>query len=163
MPISWSLALRYKLNSNFGLETGVSYSRLKSEFEIGSNGNAFNEQQTIHYLGIPLKGLYNIYNGRQWSIYGSMGVNMEIPVYAPLNTDYYLNGKKEATEKSTLNAPLQWSVGTGLGLQYNLTRNLGFFVEPSLQYYIPTGSNIETYRTEHPFTLSVPLGIRITW
>jgi len=163
MPITWSLTLRYKLNSNFGLETGVSYSRLKSEFEVGSNGNAINEQQTIHYLGIPLKGLYNIYNGRQWSIYGSMGVNMEIPVYAPLNTDYYLNGKKEATEKSTLNAPLQWSVGTGLGLQYHLTPNLGFFVEPSLQYYIPTGSNIETYRTEHPFTFSVPLGIRITW
>ena len=163
MPITWSLALRYKVNSNFGLETGVSYSRLKSEFEIGSNGNAFNEQQTIHYLGIPLKGLYNIYNGRQWSIYGSMGVNMEIPVYAPLNTDYYLNGKKEATEKSTLNAPLQWSVGTGLGLQYNLTPNLGFFVEPSLQYYIPTGGSIETYRTEHPFTFSVPLGIRFTW
>lgn len=163
MPITWSLALRYKLNSKFGLETGVSYSRLKSEFEIGSNGNAINEQQTIHYFGIPLKGLYNIYNGRQWSIYGSMGVNMEFPVYALLNTDYYMNGKKEATEKSTLNAPLQWSVGTGLGLQYNLTRNLGFFVEPSLQYYIPTGGSIETYRTEHPLTFSVPLGIRITW
>ena len=163
MPISWSLALRYKLNSNFWLETGINYSRLKSEFEIGSNGNAFNEQQSIHYLGISLKGLYNIYNGRQWSTYGSMGVNMEIPVYALQKTDYYLNGKKEAAEKSTLNAPLQWSVGTGLGLQYNLTPNLGFFVEPCLQYYIPTGGSIETYRTEHPFTFSVPLGIRITW
>ena len=159
MPTTWSLALRYKLNSDFGLETGINYSRLKSEFEIGSNGNAINEQQAIHYFGIPLKGLYNIYNGRQWSIYGSMGVNMEIPVYALLNTGYYLNGKKEATEKSTLNAPLQWSVGTGLGLQYNLS----FFVEPSLQYYIPTGGSIETYRTEHPFTFSVPLGIRVTW
>ena len=163
MPITWSLALRYKLNSNFWLETGINYSRLKSEFEIGSNGNAFNEQQSIHYLGISLKGLYNIYNGRQWSIYGSMGVKMDIPVYAPLKTNYYLNGRKEATEKSTLNAPLQWSVGTGLGLQYNLTPNLGFFVEPCLQYYIPTGGSIETYRTEHPFTFSVPLGIRITW
>ena len=163
MPITWSLALRYRLNSNLGLETGVNYSRLKSEFEVGSNGNAINEQQTIHYLGIPLKGLYNIYNGRQWSIYGSMGVKIDIPVYAPLKTNYYLNGKREATEKSTLNAPLQWSVGTGLGLQYNLTPNLGFFVEPSLQYYIPTGGSIETYRTEHPFTFSVPLGIRITW
>ena len=163
MPITWSLALRYKFNSNFGLETGVSYSRLKSEFEVGSDGNAIDEQQTIHYLGIPLKGLYNIYNRRQWSIYGSMGVKLEIPVYAPLYTNYYLNGKKEATEKSALNAPQQWSVGTGLGLQYNLTPNLGFFVEPSLQYYIPTGGSIETYRTEHPFTFSVPLGIRLTW
>jgi RNA polymerase sigma-70 factor (ECF subfamily) len=92
-----------------------------------------------------------------------MGVKLEIPVYTPLNTNYYLNGKKEATEKSALNAPQQWSVGTGLGLQYNLTPNLGFFVEPSLQYYIPTGGSIETYRTEHPFTFSVPLGIRVTW
>ena len=163
MPITWSLALRYRLNSNLGLETGVSYSRLKSEFEVGSNGNSISEQQTIHYLGIPIKGLYNIYSGRQWSIYGSLGVKMDIPIYAPLNTNYYLNGKKMATEKSTLNAPLQWSVGTGLGLQYNLTPNLGFFVEPSLQHYIPAGGSIETYRTEHPFTLSVPLGIRITW
>lgn len=163
MPVSWSLALRYKLNSNFGLETGVSYSRLKSEFDVGSNGNSINEQQTIHYLGIPLKVLYNIYDGRQWSIYGNMGVKLEVPVYAPLNTNYYLNGQKEATEKSTLNAPLQWSVGTGLGLQYNLTPHVGFFAEPSLQYYIPTGGNIETYRTEHPFTISLPLGIRITW
>ena len=163
MPITMSLALTYKLNCNFGLETGLSYSRLKSEYEVGSNGNTINEQQTIHYLGVPLKGLYHIYNGRQCSIYGSMGIKMEIPVYAPLNTYYFLNGKKEATEHNTLHAPLQWSVGTGLGLQYNLTPNFGFFAEPSLQYYIPTGGSIENYRTEYPFTFSVPLGIRITW
>ena len=69
----------------------------------------------------------------------------------------------ELNEESTLHAPWQWSVGTGLGLQYNLTPNVGLFAEPSLQYYIPTGGGIETYRTEHPFTFLLPLGIRITW
>jgi RNA polymerase sigma-70 factor (ECF subfamily) len=48
-------------------------------------------------------------------------------------------------------------------MQYHLTRNIGFFIEPSLQYFIPTKSNIETYRTEHPFTFTLPLGIRFTW
>ena len=163
MPVTFSLALKYKLNNRFGLETGLSYSRLRSEFEIGTDGNAIREQQTIHYLGIPLKGSYNIYNVRRWSLYGSLGAKLEIPVYAPLSTGYFVNGMKELEEKSTLHAPLQWSVGTGLGLQYNLTPNIGFFAEPSLQYYIPTGSNIETYRTEHPFTFSLPIGIRITW
>ena len=163
MPVTFSLALKYKLNNRFGLETGLSYSRLRSEFEIGTDGNAIREQQTIHYLGIPLKGSYNIYNVRRWSLYGSLGAKLEIPVYAPLSTGYFVNGTKELEEKSTLHAPLQWSVGTGLGLQYNLTPNIGFFAEPSLQYYIPTGSNIETYRTEHPFTFSLPIGIRITW
>ena len=163
MPISFSLALKYKLSNRFGLETGLSYSRLKSEFEMGTNGNTINEQQTIHYLGIPLKGTYSIYNNKLWNLYGNFGVTMDIPVYAPLNTSYFLNGKMEASDKATLHAPWQWSVGTGLGLQYNLTPNVGLFAEPSLQYYIPTGGSIETYRTEHPFTFSLPLGIRITW
>ena len=163
MPINLSLALRYKLNDRFGLETGLSYSRLKSESEIGSGGNAIREQQTIHYLGIPLRGSCNIYNVRRWSLYGSLGVRLEVPVYAPLSTGYFVNGVKELEEKSTLHAPWQWSIGTGLGLQYNLTPNAGLYAEPSLQYYIPTGSNIETYHTEHPFLFSLPLGVRIAW
>ena len=163
MPINFSLALKYKLNNRFGIETGLSYSRLKSESEIGTGGNSIREQQTIHYLGIPLKGSYNIYNVRRWSLYGSLGAKLEVPVYAPLSISYFVNGMKELEDKSTLHAPLQWSIGTGLGLQYNLTPNIGFFAEPSLQYYFSTGSNIETYRTEHPFMFSLPLGIRITW
>ncbi len=163
MPISFSLALKYKLSNRFSLETGLSYSRLKSEFEMGSNGNTIKEQQTIHYLGIPVKGICNMYTGKAWSLYGSLGVTMEISVYSPFNTNYYLHGALEATDKTTLRVPWQWSVGTGLGLQYNLTPSIGLFAEPSLQYYIPTGSDIETYRTEHPFTFSLPLGIRFTW
>ena len=163
MPVNFSLALKYRLNNRFALETGLSYSRLKSEFEMGSNGNTINEQQTIHYLGIPLKGTYNIYSRKVWSLYGSLGVTTEIPLYSPLNTNYYLHGMLEATDKSTIHAPWQWSVGTGLGLQYNFTPNIGLFAEPSLQYYIPTGTQIETYRTEHPFTFSLPIGIRFTW
>ena len=163
MPVNFSLALKYRLNSRFALETGLSYSRLKSEFEMGSNGNTINEQQTIHYLSIPLKGTYNIYSRKAWSLYGSLGVTTEIPLYSPLNTSYYLHGMLEATDKSTIHAPWQWSVGTGLGLQYNFTPNIGLFAEPSLQYYIPTGTQIETYRTEHPFTFSLPIGIRFTW
>ena len=163
MPVNFSLALKYRLNSRFALETGLSYSRLKSEFEMGSNGNTINEQQTIHYLGIPLKGTYNIFSRQAWSLYGSLGVTAEIPLYSPLNTSYYLHGMLEATDKSTVRAPWQWSVGTGLGLEFNFTPNIGLFAEPSLQYYIPTGTQIETYRTEHPFTFSLPIGIRVTW
>ena len=163
MPINFSLALKYRLNNRFALETGLTYSRLKSEFEMGSNGNTINEQQTIHYLGIPVKGIYNIYNRKMWSLYGSLGLSIEIPVHSPLNTSYYLHGILEATEKSTIHAPWQWSVGTGLGMQYNFTPNIGLFAEPSLQYYIPTGTQIETYSTEHPFNFSLPLGIRFTW
>ena len=163
MPITWSLALKYRLNHRFGLESGFSYSRLTSDFEMGTDGNTISEQQTIHYLGIPVKGIYNMYGGKRWSIYGSFGLTTEIPVRSTLHSDFYVNGQYEASDKTTILAPWQFSTTFGLGLQYHLTPNVGFFVEPSLQYYIPMKTDIETYRTEHPFTFSLPLGIRFTW
>ena len=163
MPVTWSLSLKYKLNHRWGLETGLNYSRLTSEFEMGEDGNKIEQRQTIHYLGIPVKGLFNIYGGKAWSLYGSAGLVTEMPVYAPLYSNYYLHGLYEAGENTTIRAPWQFSTTFGLGMQYHLTPNIGIFAEPSLQYYIPTNTDIETYRTEHPFTFSLPLGIRFTW
>ena len=163
MPVTWSLALKYRLNRRFGLESGLSYSRLSSDFEIGADGNTISEQQTIHYLGIPMKGIYNMYNGKQWGIYSSVGLTTEIPVHSTLHSDFFVNGLYEASDKATIHAPWQFSTTFGLGLQMHLMPNVGFFAEPSLQYYIPMKSDIETYRTEHPFSFSLPLGIRFTW
>ena len=163
MPVTWSLALKYRLNHRFGLESGLSYSRQNSDFEMGADGNTIREQQTIHYLGIPIKGIYNMYGGNRWGIYGSFGLTTEIPVQSTLHSDFYVNGQYEASDKTTIRAPWQFSTTFGLGLQIHLTPSVGFFVEPSLQYYIPIKTDIETYRTEHPFTFSLPLGIRLTW
>ena len=163
MPFTWSLAFKYSLNHRFGLESGLSYSRLNSDFEMGADGNTIREQQSIHYLGIPMKGIYNVYGGRRWGLYGSLGVITEIPVHSTLFSDFYVNGKYETSDKTTIRAPWQFSTTLGLGLQYNFTPNIGLFAEPSLQYFIPMKTDIETYRTEHPFTFSLPLGIRFTW
>ena len=104
-----------------------------------------------------------MYGGKRWSIYGSLGLTTEIPVRSTLHSDFYVNGQYEASDKTTILAPWQFSTTFGLGLQYHLTPNVGLFVEPSLQYYIPTNIDIENYHTEHPFTFSLPLGIRFTW
>ena len=163
MPVTWSLAVKYRLSNRFGLESGLSYSRLNSDFEMGADGNTICEQQSIHYLGIPVKGICNLYAGRHWSLYGSLGLTTEIPMRSVLHSDYFVNGQYEVSDKTILRAPWQFSTSFGLGLQYHLTPNVGFFVEPSLQYYIPMKTDIETYRAEHPFTLTLPLGIRFTW
>ena len=163
MPVTWSLALKYRLSNRFGVESGLSYNRLASDFETGADGNTIREQQTIHYLGIPMKGIYHMYSGKRWSLYGSVGLTTEIPVRSTLHSDYYVDGPYEGSDKTTFRSPWQFSTTFGTGLQYHLTPNLGFFVEPSLQYYLPTKSSIETYRTEHPFSFSLPLGIRLTW
>lgn len=51
----------------------------------------------------------------------------------------------------------------GLGAQYNVTPYLGIYLEPSIQYFFNNGSSIKTYRTEHPFEFTLPLGVRFHW
>ena len=163
MPLTWSLSLTYKLNHHWGFETGLKYSKLTSEFEKGTDGNTINERQVIHYLGIPLKGVYHLYDSNWWSVYGAAGFTIEKPVYSPLYTDYYVRGRLELNDKTTIHATWQLSTSFGVGLQYHITPYIGFFAEPSMQYYIPMKTNIETYHTEHPFSFTLPLGIRFTW
>ncbi len=163
LPVTWSLALKYRLNHRWGFETGLRYSKLSSDFELGDNGNRIEEHQTIHYLGIPVKAIYHLYGGPSWSLYAGAGLMTDIPLSAPLENQYYVNGSLEGTEKTKIQAPWQFSTTFGLGLQYHITPSIGLFAEPGLQYYIPTGSEVETYRTKHPFSFILPLGIRFTW
>ena len=162
-PITWSLALKYSQDNRWGLETGLNYSKLYSEFEMGEEGSTIEERQTIHYLGIPLKGTYDMYDHKPWTLYGSLGLTAEIPVSSTLVSDYYAKGQLRASDKVSFRAPCQWSATFGFGLQYHLTPNIGIFTEPSLQYFIPTHTDIETYRTVHPFSFSLPMGIKFSW
>lgn len=163
IPITWSLALKYDKDSRWGMETGLNYSKLYSEFEMGEEGYTIEERQTIHYIGIPVKGTYNMYDRKPWVLYGSLGLTTEIPVSSTLLSDYYVKGQLRASDKTSIHVPCQLSTTFGFGLQYHLTPNIGIFAEPSLQYFIPTHTDIETYRTVHPFTFSLPMGIKFSW
>lgn len=163
MPVTLSMAFRYRFDEHWGLETGLGYTRLVSDFDIGTGGNVINERQTLHYIGVPIKGVYGLLGNKRWNLYGSLGLTAEIPVYSEIRSDYYLDGRFEASEDKTIRAPWQFAGSLGVGLQYRITPNIGLFTEPGMQYFIPTGSVIETYRTEHPFSLTLPVGVRFTW
>lgn len=54
-------------------------------------------------------------------------------------------------------------VNTNIGIQYQFAPKLTLFVEPTLNWYIPNGSEVKNTWTERPFTLTVPFGIRLSW
>ncbi len=162
-PFTISLALQYRLNQRWGFETGLLYNHLSSQFIIGERHAGIIDNQEIHYIGVPLKVSYNWINNRYWNIYSSLGFTMEIPVFSSLTSDYILNGSSLLHYDKSLDVPLQWSAGFGVGLQYNITPHFGLFVEPNFQYFIPDRSNIKTYRTEHPYNFTIPIGFRLSW
>ena len=167
-PLTLQLSLSRQLNSHWSLATGLSYTRMKSTFESGNENTIIHRTQRLHYLGIPLKLGYRVVGGNRWSLYSTGGVQLDIPVSARLTTQYIYGGSYAPIGNSpdidaTISAPWQWSVGVGIGAQYQIVPHLNVYLEPSLNYFIPTSTDIESYRTEHPFDLSLPFGIRFTW
>ena len=54
---------------------------------------------------------------------------------------------------------LQWSVGGGLGLEFNVSGRFGIFAEPSVKYYFDCGQP-KSIRTDKPFQMVLRLGVR---
>lgn len=163
LPISLQLSLSRQLSEQLSIETGLSYTLLKSSNTTGSPTAYIQEQQRLHYLGIPLRMGWQWYNHAPLSLYTSAGVMMEVPVHSTLSVNHINNGMNTYNTREKLSLPLQWSTSLGIGLQYDITPHIGFYIEPSLQYFFNDGSDIKTYRTEHRFNITLPLGIRLKY
>ncbi len=162
-PITFGISLTKNIGKNWSLETGIQYSLLKSNFTLGEGEYFINRVQKVHYLGIPLRTSYKWFNSKNWSAYSSVGIIFNIPMYGK-NNEQYVTGTTVPYKDSWHFTPsVQWSVGVGTGLQYNFAPNWSMYLEPSFNWYIPNGSTVHTIWTEHPFSVTVPFGIRFTW
>lgn len=163
LPITIQLMLSRPISSKLSIESGLSYTQLKSTTITGSPMANIQEQQRIHYLGIPFRFGYVWYSNAGLTLYSSAGAMMEAPIYSSFIVKHFNNGS--TTYKNTLSnsVPYQFSTTLGMGIQYDFTPHLGLYMEPSLQYFFANGSDLKTYRTEHPLQLTLPFGIRYKW
>ena len=171
-PRTFELSLSYPISKRWNLTSGLSYTRMKSTFESDDGNMLTRRTQKLYYVGLPLKLRYTLLEKNRWQLYASGGIGLDIPVRGKETTQYLYIGQYQHEQADSLilptthakvKAPWQWSVNAGAGVQYHLLPHVNAYFEPRLQYYIPTGSPIETYRKEHPFDLSLPFGIRFTW
>ena len=86
---------------------------------------------------------------------------LELPLSGTLRQNAIVDGNQIDTKKLTLDPSVQWSVGLGVGLEYRLSPVIGLYAEPSVHYYFKPSDGLDTYRTKHPVTFSIPIGIRI--
>ena len=165
-PITLQILLSRQLSKRLSLETGLSYTRLNSTITTGSTEAYIQEEQRLHYLGIPLSLGLVWYSKAHLSLYSSAGLMLELPISAKNDISHVSRADMDVTtfrKSASLDVPCQWSTSLGVGLQYDFTPHIGVYLEPSLQYFFHDGSDIKTYRTEHPLQVTLPLGIRFHW
>ena len=163
LPMTVTLNGRYRLGARWWLDGGLRYSLLSSETRVGNTYLHLERQQRVHSLGLSLGVGHECWRSRHWSLYATTSVAYELPLRSTVETSYWEGGRRIGAENARLTPRSQWSIGIGLGLQYDFTPSIGLFAEPSLQYFFHHSDGIDTWRTDHTLTPMLPLGIRISF
>ena len=162
-PKTFGLSINKQLSPKWTFGTGITYTRLKSEFESEYHKAKLVKTQKIDYVGIPLRLTYRIWSKGRFNAYTTGGVTFEMPVHGSLDKKYIITSDSSYTLKSDIKAHYQWSMNLGIGVQYKLFKPFSLYLEPNMFYYFRNSGSLETYRTEHPFIITVPFGLRLTW
>ena len=164
IPLRAGLSVRYALNNRFGIETGLTYTFLSSDFTLGEGGNRREREQRLHYVGIPLNVDYSLWRNRLFDVYVSAGGMVEKNVSGNVSTTEYVNGSVMSSEdEDAKTSKLQWSVAAAAGAQLNIVDGVGIYVEPGVGYYFKNGSALKTAYSERPLNFNLKLGLRYTF
>lgn len=162
MPVTVGASVKWHISNRWAIESGLYYTLLSSELHSGS-GAYLEEEQKLHYVGIPLKVHRSIWDSRWFSFYASAGGMVEKCVSGGVDV-VYVNGtsNREMEHNSLKVDPLQWSLSAAAGVQVNFTKNIGLYAEPGVVYYFDDGSQVETIRKEHPVNFNLQVGLRFS-
>ena len=154
LPIRFGLKIGYQLSERWALQSGITYTYLYSDFTLVNRQQPAIEQR-LHYVGIPLGISYQIWKNSNFRLYVSAGASAEKCV-----KNSQESGDANINVQSDNEKPLQWSVNTALGAEYQPTKQLGIYLEPSLGYYFKDNTPLEHYYKEHPLSPAIEFGLR---
>lgn len=151
-PLSFGLSLRYKLWKCLWVESGLQYTRLRSDFIHLLGPDAYTDHQTLHYLGVPLRLGCELFHVGGLSLYASAGAQADFCLSATVET----NGMERDIDRDRT----QLSADLSLGVQYTFIPHLGVYVEPGMKYYFDNGSPLINYFKENNKCLNLRIGLR---
>jgi opacity protein-like surface antigen len=163
-PVSVGLTVHKELSKHFALETGLIYTYLSSELSAGSDTDYYKQDQTLHYVGIPLKANVSLYKKERTDLYATAGGMIEKCVSGKIKNAYYEHGERFYTSSSSLQTdPLLFSLTLSAGIQYRLGDYFSVYAEPGIGYYFDDGSPIASVRKDKPFNFNLLCGVRMTY
>lgn len=146
-PFKGGLSVGIPVSDRLRITTGLEYSLYQTRVSFTKSGE---KKQAAHYLGVPLRLDWTLASNRWLDVYVGGGASGDWCVGATLA------GKEIPRDGFSFSL-----LGAG-GVQFNMTRRLGLYVEPEISWTFPSEKRVlETYRSAHPFLFSVATGLRI--
>ena len=157
-PISVGLTIEKHLGKHWGIESGIVYTLLRSDYKTQSLSQE--GKQELHYIGIPLQAIYRFARAGNFSFYAAAGPKIDFNV-SGLRTETAKNGiaSSNGTEDIRDKKP-QWSLQLRAGAAYAFIPQLELYAEPSMAYYINNKSDIPDLWKDKPLNFIFQVGLR---
>lgn len=145
LPVATGISIAIGLTDKLYAETGLNYTLLRSE--VLMPGSFMNEEQKLHFAGIPLKLYWKAADFDKFSLYTGAGGQVEKCLKATL-------GDESFSEKV-----LQWSLTVSAGAQYTLSRHISVYLQPEYSVHL-NDTVLQTVRSDDHTEFSLRCGLR---
>lgn len=165
MPLSGGLSVAFGITDRLSVESGATYTYMLSKGRSSSatTSGTYSISQQLHYVGIPLGVKYDIIQGGHVNLYAGAAGLFEMCVSSKWTKKMEEGDISGDSYSTRLNVRgIQPSVGFHAGAEVKLAKNLGFYVEPGMNYYFETDKQPESYRSENPLNFSLRAGFRVS-
>ena len=151
-PVTFGLSLSYPVTSRLSVLSGITYTKLSSDFIQKMNTTQLVNEQQLHYVGLPLRLSYQVFSWKGFSLYGIAGGAADMNVKATYTTE----GVKGKGKKDRV----QFSADAAAGVQYQVLPQMGLYVEPGVKYYFDNKGAVNTFFKDHPTNFNLQVGVR---
>lgn len=162
LPLRAGVRVSIPVAERLAVESGVTYTLLSSTVESGSTETYYSTEQKLHYIGVPVKLRYKIWQGKRAGVYVSGGGMIEKCVSGKSQTNFYIGGDKHSDTRQTVREKqLQLSASLTAGVEANIAKGVSMFVEPGVSYYIDNHSGVDNTYKDKPLNIDLNIGIRL--
>ena len=152
-PVSVGMQIALGVAPRLSLSTGVVYTRTSSDFYPYAPNNDYNVHQVLHYVGIPVGLNYELWRSGGFHAYVMAGAEAAYNVKNDTDED---GTRKQDAKRDRV----QFSGKASLGAQYDISSNVGLYIEPGAKYYFDNGSDIENTFKDKKLNFNLQFGLR---
>ncbi len=161
-PVALGLGVQYRVNNKMSLNVGLTYAQTVSTLSSGSAANKVAQSQKLNYIGIPVQMNYKVWQKKKVSTYITGGATIEKSTNGQVTNEFVLDDNIKAIDQEPLKgSPLQFSVNGGIGIETQLTKKLGVYLEPGIRYNIDNSSTVKTIYNQKPVNFNLNIGFRV--
>jgi len=137
-PVSVGFAIARTISPELSIESGISYSYLLTMFK----SNSIDSKLNLHYVGLPVRVVYDFLKNNKWSFYTAAGGMIEKGVWSVyVQNQNYPNSIITTTVTDKING-FQYSLNASVGSNYRIFKNASIYFEPKISYYFDTNQPI---------------------